>query len=473
MAVTLQVLWLAGAYEASFPPGEPEWPPHPARSFCSLVSTAEPGSDDDKALRWLEEQAPPTVLAPPAAEAPVRQGFVPTNARAKPSGPHQQYLGRTAGARSWARVVPARSLVRMTWAADPSDEVLGTLDRLARRVPYLGRSTSPALLSFRRGLSDGEQLIRYQASPRGRRRLRVPYPGYLEALRHAHADGEPPWSAERTVPYEEEQEEARDESEPTLAPAEAPYPDLLILAFPPGVGVDGRHTGAVASAFKAAVLQRLGAPTTEDPWERLDEERLSLLHGHHEGIQRQCAFLALPFVGHRRATGEVLGVGVALSPGLDPDVRTALLRLAGRDRDEDPRLDRLHVPGLGSFPLKAADARISVSAARWSGPATRWATVTPAVLDWWPKRRLPVEEVVARGCEAAGYARPASVEVVRSSVVPGAPFVPRAALTRRTGEALPPAVHARLSFEAPVPGPVVVGRLRHLGLGLCLPWEGS
>src|SRR5205823_3867372 len=203
------------------------------------------------------------------------------------------------------------------------------------------------------------------------------------------------------------------------------YPDLVTLAFSRGVALDGRHVVAVTGALRAAVLQRLGHPLGGDPWDPFGEGSLTLLHGHRPGGdgRRQCAFLALPFVGHRHATGDLLGVGIALSPHLDTALRRGILRLCGLDRAEGPRLSKLRVPGLANVELGPADGRWTVEPERWTAPARRWATALPMVLDWWPKRTRPVERIIAEGIEIAGDVPPASLEVLGGSLVGGAPLL--------------------------------------------------
>ena len=476
MPLTLSVELLGDCYEATLGGDQPEWPPHPARLFCALVSVAEPSSPDDDALRWLESQNPPQIFSSSPVGRSERAAFVPTNLTTTKGG-HQVHLGRTSGARSWHRTVPANRTTRFFWPfAQPPPEVETALDRLARRVGYVGRSTSQALLSFTSDdLAEGANSA-YEPTVDGGLRLRVPYSGYLDRLRIAHGGGEAPWSVSRTAAYGATADADAVPPPAEVAPTPPSYPDLVVFALDPGDGIDGRHAPAVTRAFKAAVLQRLGRPLKEiDPWPAFDEARLSLLHGHHDGSRRQSAFLALPFVGHRHATGEVLGVAIALSPDLDKGVRLALLQLAGLDRDDDgPRLSELRVPGLGRrCRLSSPDDRETLRVGRWSRGATRWTTVLPIVLDWFPKRRLPPEEVVARGCVAAGYPRPELVEILPAARLPGSPRVSRRAMVRREGDVVRPAVHATLHFGCRVTGPVVVGHLRHLGLGLCLPLGGG
>ncbi|MGH9153932.1 MAG: type I-G CRISPR-associated protein Csb2, partial [Acidimicrobiales bacterium] len=105
---------------------------------------------------------------------------------------------------------------------------------------------------------------------------------------------------------------------------------------------------------------------------------------------------------------------------------------------------------------------------RWTGPARRWDTVLPIVADRFPRRSYSLADAVADGCQFAGLDRPERVDVRPASVVAGAPHVRIPEGTRSAG-ARRPLVHASIHFAREVTGPVVVGNLRHLGLGLCAP----
>lgn len=468
--LTLDVTWLSSAYEATVD-DEAEWPPHPARAFCALVSVAEPGSADDEALRWLEALPPPVVQAPPARSGQ-RHAYVVTNAF-EGKDKHQTHLGRISGNRVWTRSLPARPIARFVWpSAEPSTDVLARLDRLARRVPYLGRSTSPTLLSFASVQPPEDPLLEsFEPDRQGRGRLRTPHAGYLAQLRSAFDDPLSDRAPARTIPYRGPRD-AR--MVPAVRPADAAWPHLVILGFDPGLSIDGRHALALASAFKAALLSRLGKPRPPvDDWAPVPPEALELLHGHYEhrgDARRQCAVVALPFVGHPRASGNLLGVGVAISPHLETGTLGPLLRLMGFDRDPEdgPRLAELRLGGLGSVTLRRPDGRRTLEPGRWTGPARRWETVLPIVLDRFPRRSYGLADAVADGCQWAGLERPERVDLLPASPVAGAPYMAKSEW-RRHGGPPRPAVHARLHFSRPVRGPVLIGQLRHLGLGLCLP----
>lgn len=464
-----RVTWLEPAYEAALD-GEAEWPPHPGRLFCALVSASLDAADEG-ALRWLERQAPPEVHVPEAWTDP--QGltaYVPTNQVGETLS---NRVARTSGARSWHRTLLRSPSASFCWLSEPDDAVLGRLDGLARRVAYLGRSTSPCTIMFtREPVAERGETTRFLPSSSGLRRLRVTYPGHLDALRDAYEGSDPARGADRWAFYEQATSDegvpgdatgVADGEAPWRSAGASPYEELLVRAFPPGVQLDGRQVLRVTTAFKALLLSRLG---------RLghDGGELALLHGHHDGTRRQCAIVALPFVGSRYATGGILGVGVAVSG----DVPAAVLRsLAALFGEADGGLDELDVPRLVRVPLGTPDGRMTLQAERWTRPSRTWASVLPVVLDRYPDDAAELEAFVRLGCGFAGYPEPDEVEQLPLSPVAGAPYL-RAADRRRRGDPARPAVQMRLRFSEAVAGPVVLGQLRHLGLGLCVPeTEGS
>lgn len=458
--LAVEVTLVGGTYEAALDAG-PEWPPHPGRLFSALVAQAEPGSPDDEALEWLQRQAAPVVLAS-AAQPSTMQAFVPTNAVGK-ADTHQTYLGRTSGLRDWHRMHPQEDTVRVVWEqAEPSAEVRRSLQRLCRRVPYLGRSTTLVALSLSDQAGDIGALSRWESPGDGSWRMRVPGPGLLAELRAAYEAGENARSVDRWAAY------GPPAGAPEVTPetATGPWPELLTFGLPVGVGLDGRQVVRIAMAFRSNLLAGLGHLHTKS--------ELSLLHGHRTGGGRQCAFLPLPSVGSAHADGQVRGLALALSPDLPAAVRRSTLRVLGMDIDA-PRLDRFFVPGLLDQPQPLVhgelDGRQVLAPGRWVGGAGRrtWATVSPIVPDRYPHRGDQPARHVLQACRFAGYPEPALVEVLPVSTLQGAARLRRDDLRRRRTDAYRPGVHCRITFPVPVSGPVVLGNLRHLGVGLCLP----
>lgn len=467
MALAIDVELLTGTYEAGLGDERAEWPPHPARLFCALVAQCRSEGERD-ALRWLERQGPPEVHAPEASVSILR-GFVPTNAVAGGGG---AYLARTNGPRAWPRALPALSAFRFSWGeAEPDARTLELLRGLASRVAYVGRPAGMVLARVDTGGAPPVGLRRFVPVAEGPYLLRVPYPGYLDALTAAFETEEPADTVSKAHPYAEPAD--RIPSAPGAPGATSgPYGRLFTLGFPPGSGIAGWHAARVGTALRDAVLSRLGQPRPEDPWPTFTPEALAPIHGHGDRIppERRCAFLGLPFVGHAHASGEMIGVGIAIGRAVPAELRRALLQLLGLDRDDGPRLQTLRIPGPDvTLTLSAPDGRWSIEPARWRGPSRRWATVTPVVLDRWPKRWSQVPAILAEGIRLAGYPEPSDLEVRRGSAIHGAPLLRPGDRKRRAGDPDRPWTHAVVTFPEAVEGPVLLGHLRFVGLGLCAP----
>ncbi|MER8084379.1 type I-U CRISPR-associated protein Csb2 [Streptomyces sp. NPDC087532] len=474
---------LDSSYQAStLDRSRAEWPPHPYRVFCALVSVADPQDPlQDAALQWLERQPAPVVRVPEqSAEAHTpRSAWVPTNAVAsKPS--HGSLPGRTAGGqtRVWRQRVLAEPVIVFEWPTTPPAGVAAVLESLARSVPYLGRVTGQSLLHTTTAPAeeDGSQGGPWQVwepagddTAAGVHSLRAPYPGMLERLRWAHAEGQNAFQQARPHPYV--LREAQPAEEPALV--KGPYADLVSFAFGPGCSLDTQLTLKVTGALRGRVCDLL-----EEAGHDLDA--MVAVHGHKErGDDRGvCAFVGLPFVGHRHADGRLRGVGVALPRDLDPEHRQAVLAVLLRT---DGGLRTLQVPALG-WPLELSyvgegatrtDAVATVRPQRWMRPSRQWSTALPMVLDYFPRRNgREIEESVAASCRLAGLPEPQGIEVLRTGAyVPGAPTLSQGAARRKSTERPLPVRHVRLRFAEPVAGPVLLGSKRNYGLGLCLPLD--
>jgi CRISPR-associated protein Csb2 len=442
-------------------PRSAEWPPSWMRVFSALVSVAGPESADDAILRRLENAPPPSIHASPALTAR-RDAFVPTN-KLLDETRHTNLPGRTNGERTWARAIPRSREIWYRWNDLTLDvEETRRLVDLCRRVPYLGRSTSPAVIEVVEGdapergwleplvdVAPDEPVALADA-------IRCPFPGALDALRAAYDErfrlGETgdPWQIGRGVDY--------GSVVPTPPrPTSGPYEAMVVLRLL-GRRLDGRHTARVAHAVRRALLARAGEP-------------VAALHGHHDGEVVQVAFLGLLDVGHQHADGHLLGVALAL-PALVPSELAVIGRaLPGTGEVLEVTCGPLGIIRFERISPLDASTRLGLRAARWTGPARRWASVTPVVLDRYPGRGGDLEAEVRRAVAHVRLPDARVVGVSRDPVVAGSPrFTPTDTL-RRPGDRMIPYRHAVIEFAVPVRGPVVLGSMRHYGLGLCAPVE--
>ncbi|WP_103063926.1 type I-U CRISPR-associated protein Csb2 [Actinomyces qiguomingii] len=479
MTLRLDITLLSERYDAGGgeDPRAAEWPPHPARVFAALRAVA--GEDELGPLEKLECLAPPLIHAS-RAETRRSRGFVVTNHDLTISelknkkGGHQTHPARTSVLRQRTSSLPEDARVQFDWLDDStlSDDAVAELDRLARRVPYLGRSTSPVTLAFSRvddpsplpGLTTYEPTV--GRSPLS---IRVPYPGYLNELDALYQEDQPAWQAAgprarrfyREVGFGETSDHSSDESNediPVMDEIDSPYPDLVILRFE-----ELRPAGNLVSIFTEA-LRRKVMGRTEDPLP-------PALHGHGTPGLPHVAYLGLPFVGNEHADGQLMALAVAI-PGLEHDERLRILRgIVGNDPERDVLL---RVNGFKqSFRLRYVPDEMrpfTATVERWTGPVRTWATATPLVLDRFPKRG-DLATAVAESLVTAGLPEPREVEVSKEPMMYGAVRLKPRELPKRCQGRL--YTHARVTFDRPVHGPILAGAGRYFGVGLFAPEYGE
>lgn len=541
--LAIEVAFLTGRYVATAYNNrlEPEWPPHPARLFSALVathfSTDAPSPEERAALLWLETLEAPSIRASDASARDVATVFVPVNdvamtnvdaeaasldeARialeaARASGVAKAIKAATSQAkkaenrlsaaiarsvgvpkasanpaaalqvlpehrvrqpRTFPSVTPEEPRVTYVWpAAEPTASHRTALDALLARLVRLGHSSS--LVAAR--LVEGDVSPVWRPAVDGEVILRAVQPGQLEALQRSfqlHKETEP-----RVMP-------ARFQGYTRLTPdGAAAMPrsvfseDWLLFRrvggpSPPIVACTG-----VARAFRGALMS----------YARSVPE---LLSGHgpegEPSTRDHLAVVALPFVGHRQASGAILGVALVLPRDCPPEERRVLYEAIDRwenvERSEDedtPRLSLL-MGRAGTLEIERVEwgaVQSSLRPPTWCRPAQVWSSVTPVALDRNPgdlrsrepeklmKALAEAEDTVRRACERIGLPQPVAVEILPAAPWAGAakakvyPAYPEA--PERTRRVL---THVRVRFDTMVRGPILLGAGRYLGLGLLRP----
>lgn len=487
-----------------------EWPPHPDRVYMALAAAwFETGQDsaEGDALRWLECLPSPKLSAAGYTLRQVVTHFVPVNDTslpfedekkgklAMPSGELQ--LGRPRRPRTFPVAIPHDPDVHLIWDEAIPERHREPLIALCRKVSSIGHSASLAQMWLEDAPPAANLL---PVSGMAASRMRVFGPGRLTYL-------EARYNRDRAIAYADLEEQAKNAKgkdrkmlkerintefptgrpaslrpEPGLwqgyaTPAQAVEPEPLGGVFDPRLVVlslSGKRLPLPAAlklteALRGALLKACSQPIPE--W----------VSGHDvEGrasSQPHVALLPLPFVGDEHADGRIMGVALALPKDLDPVEAARVLEPWLRDQqDGQPR------------PLKLFDGQwlecgaelemrerppVNLRLETWTGPARRWASVTPVVLDRHfagPDKWEQAAESVKTACERAGLPRPIEVLLHPVSRIEGVPksnefpWIKR----KKDGGRMHHA-HAVIVFGETVQGPVLVGAGRFRGYGLCRP----
>lgn len=448
-----------------------DWPPQTDRLYSALVASwGARGRDpvEREALEWLECQPAPRLSYPPIASRTAPTVFVPVNdvKTAKKGEIAVLPASRTRQPRSFlaARLQEDRP-VRFFWPEDPPEDVLASLDALARDTSYVGHSSSLTRCRFR--LTDAAE-----GTERARFRIGA---GRLEYLEQCFLSGQRP--SERSL---------------NDAPLD-PEPGMESIFSRTWITL--RCSGTAPSIFTTPLVARTIRDALMDAYSRGGAPAPEWLSGHGErdipSRRPHLAIVPIPNVGWQYATGSVLGFALMLPAEIPIHVLAAVVqRLMEPREDGTSNIEIATESGSAKMishyePTLAPDLQ-SLQPARWIGlknddelsGARQWATVMPIALDRRPVRRTREErnremcESIALSCERIGLPRPIAIDVRPASSVEAAPSV------FGDGQAkwvLPSSLrgrmltHARILFPHEVRGPIILGAGRYVGLGLCLP----
>lgn len=259
--------------------------------------------------------------------------------------------------------------------------------------------------------------------------------------------------------------------------------DWIVLRRTAGPRLPTTRAVDVARAVRSALLSSHGPDAPE------------MLSGHGSPGQpskhAHVAIVPLPFVGNEHADGTILGVAVVVPLAATKDERNTVYRAVTNWRrqasvgpDDESRLP-VHLGAVGTLEFALLDdigPQSTLRAKTWCARARSWATATPIALDRNPgdmRSRDPevesaayaaAQQTIARACEHIGLPSPSSVTALPAAPLSGAAKA-RQFPVYAAGK--PPVqrvlVHARIEFERPVEGPLLIGAGRYLGLGLLRP----
>ncbi len=277
--------------------------------------------------------------------------------------------------------------------------------------------------------------------------------------------------------------------------------DLLVLTQTRGPRLALVSTLGVCSALRKAVMSACPDPIPE--WvsgHKSDGSASERQDGH-------MAIFPLAFVGHEHADGHLLGMALAFPRAVGQQERGRVLRPLFVDRYGEIGEVDLRMGRLGRVSLRPAEwdePRRALQARCWTAApdgACVWASVTPVVLDRFPKAdrhkargewELEVRNLIGDACDRIGLPCPVEIDIDTTSWNLGSPrsickqrrLRGERAQTVCFGGGFPvfpakgtnggprPQVHVWLRFASPVIGPVLIGAGRYRGYGLCRPLMG-
>jgi CRISPR-associated protein Csb2 len=521
-------------------------------------------TSEGESLRWLETLGDPEILLPavdPGFERSNVTFYVPVNDKAGPAAATLQScpaISRGKQPRTFPRMWVGNSSCLLHWSnAEDVEQHRTALNRLCRKVTRIGHSSSLVRMwvadhavpvpwvgehlvaddlgteKQARSLSRGTLAMLSERFGEEPRRRHAALGERIEALKASKKSVTGKGSKDRNAVIDEQiaqldselsQTVARSPVRPTLglwtgyrpvhrgsASPDVPQSlfdhDILILSHVDGPTLPVVSTLAVTKALRETVLSQSGVQPAAD-WvsgHLPDGQPLRDDKGH-------LALIPLPFVGSEHADGHLLGVALVFPQSVAPKERGRVLgKLLVDGTTGRPKPVELKLGRLGVWSVEKRDWsewRRALDPKRWTASpsgAKTWASVTPIVLDRFPKadRRDPAErlmwedevrQILRESCSRIKLPEPELIDVDTTCWHLGSPrAVGKRRLLRGTagsgsiadaalGDGYPsypakgsnaprPQVHVWLRFPQPVIGPVLLGAGRYLGYGLCKPWK--
>jgi len=404
-----------------------EWPPHFGRAFMAMAAACfETGEDESEvtALKWLETLAPPSIRASDANERSDVSVYVPVNDKVTANKSLLQSvpgMTRSKQERSYPTTIPDDPVVKFVWpnAPDVADHI-NALDRICSNVIRVGHSSSLVLAWAVADADETDEFTWHPTEDKSQQRIRVVDDGEFERLRVAcNAERieqfgnlairieESTGKAKRVA--KEEFEAAFGETYKTsLRPPEATPPvlgmwqgyvrqsdaaqnaiaegeyfdsQLIVLGKTDGRNVGIQDVLALTQRLRDAAMKHAQQPLPG--WLSGHEPDGSPIDGPH------IAFLALPFAGYPYADGHIMGLALAIPKCIPPEDRGFCLGHLLVDEDGEPKDIKLKLGGLGIWTVQMEQSdtpRRSLQNVTWVAASRTWASVTPVVLDRFPKK---------------------------------------------------------------------------------------
>lgn len=387
---------------------------------------------------------------------------------------------RSKQERFYPSVTPADARVTYIWEDHIPAKLYDPIDQLLLRVARLGHSSS--LVSCR--VTSQPPAANYLPSAAGKHNIRTTRSGQLEALKKQHKlhQGNKP----RSLPFKNTHYSTLDKtasSKPPLRPNTAG--EWIVFEFAHSSRTfPSFRVVELASAMRSTIFHFANDPI---PWE---------ISGHSlngsPARPPHVAFLPLPYAGFEHSDGRLLGIAISMPDSLSNVARRALYRAIGNWERNYKRDLTLKLGSQGTVSMSrvvGSTVLHSLNHDIWSRPSVQWVSVTPIALPRHPgnlsrgtaKARaqawMIAKSSVAAACRHLDLPAPIAIDLSLEPIVSGAHQVARFPKFTQNGsngrKFRRQLIHASLTFEHPVAGPLILGTGRFLGLGLMRPMRAN
>lgn len=475
--------------------GANEWPPSPMRLFQALVAGNGPlldhDGDIDGAMRWLEAQPPPTILAPPSHIGTACPFYVPNNAmdlvaagwaRGKTDESIAEHRTLKTVRPTYLRVGDTVHYLWPITDGDSEPRLAAALERAVERMVALGWGIDlvvaqcrvlslevPLVESLERWVPEETHAISS---------LRCPQRGSLDALKSRHiatldrlADNTfhpvPPFTAYRAVGYRR----------PTDA---AGRPHAVFELVKDDGAMDWhpqRELIHIAGMVRHLAIEAMKQFPYSDVGTDWVEAYVAGHSGPGEESHRRFSYVPLPSIGHRHVDPAVRRVMVVAPLGDDRYLEHLVRRLNGVALQPEPGTK------VVGEPPTLMRVKYDKVARYYLDSSSTWASVTPVILpghdDHKPDK---TRGLIEKALWQAGVDLPCEFEWSSISRFPKSLSAHKYGKDKRPAGYRRPkhlegltAVHLVLRFADPikVPGPLTIGAGRHCGLGLMANMKAS
>jgi CRISPR-associated protein Csb2 len=452
----------------------PEWPPSPLRLFQALIAAAAARWNEREqlltavpALRWLQNQTPPAIIACAAVASKVpTQFYVPDNSADLLVASWKRGETDKVPKRTDKVVLPTHlsgDTVNYLVPLDPEGKNhLSVLQTAARSITHLGwgidmvAADAEVITTAQAAALPGERWVVAQS---GGVALRVPTAGTLDDLIRKHQDFLNRLSDRGFSPVPPLREFAVRHYRRTTDPE--PRPCCVFTILKPDASGNRAFSTARRTSHVAAWIRHAVAQVSESAgW----DDFLPFVHGHANSgstpntaanSSQRFQYLPLPTINsHLQRVESIRRVMVAAPVGFQDRIDFIRRRLLGYELRCDNEV-------IGLLNLQPGKDWVRDQYLR---AAATWSTVTPVILDGFndhnPKK---TEKLLRKALANAGIVCPVEFDYQPFGFRAGVEPVREFCRPKKLNGTM---VHVKLRFQQPIPGPIAIGAGRYRGFGL-------